>query len=61
MNDPTTKIGIDLEKQVFTILQTGDCVNFEINAYKKECLLKGLDDVDFLLSMKNKIEEFEKK
>ena len=60
MNDPSTKVGIDLEKQVFTVLPTGDCVNFEINAYKKECLLKGLDDVDFLLSMKDQIIGYEK-
>ena len=60
MNDPSTKVGIDLEKQVFTVLPTGDCVNFEINAYKKECLLKGLDDVDFLFSMKDQIIGYEK-
>jgi 3-isopropylmalate/(R)-2-methylmalate dehydratase small subunit len=60
LDNPATKIDVDLEKQTFTILQTGDCVNFEINAYKKECLVKGLDDVDFLLSMKNKITDYEK-
>jgi len=61
MENPETKIGVNLEKQVFTILQTGDCVNFEINAYKKECLMKGLDDVDFLLSMKDQITNYEKR
>ena len=61
MENPETKIGVNLEKQVFTILQTGDCVNFEINAYKKECLMKGLDDVDFLLSMKDQITDYEKR
>src|SRR5512140_3506295 len=50
-NDPSTKVKIDLEKQTFTILSTGDSVRFDINPYKKECLLKGLDDIDFLLSM----------
>src|SRR5512133_474224 len=40
--DPATKVKIDLEKQTFTILSTGDSVNFNINPYKKECLLKGL-------------------
>ena len=45
--DPATKVKIDLEKQTFTILSTGDSVNFNINPYKKECLLKGLDDIDF--------------
>jgi len=60
MSAPATKVGIDLEKQIFTVLPTGDSVNFEINPYKKECLLKGLDDVDFLLSMKNEIINYEK-
>ena len=60
-NDPATKVVIDLEKQTFSVPQTGDCVSFEINAYKKECLLKGLDDVDYLRSMQDKIEEFENK
>ena len=58
-NDPAAKVRIDLEKQTFTILPTGDTVKFEINAYKKECLLKGLDDIDFLLSMKDQITDYE--
>jgi 3-isopropylmalate/(R)-2-methylmalate dehydratase small subunit len=58
-NDPSAKVRIDLEKQTFTILPTGDTVKFEINAYKKECLLKGLDDIDFLLSMKDQITDYE--
>ncbi len=58
-NDPDTKVKIDLEKQTFTILSTGDSVSFEINPYKKECLLKGLDDIDFLLSMKDSIVTYE--
>ena len=57
--DPSTKVKIDLEKQTFTILSTGDSVRFEINPYKKECLLKGLDDIDFLLSMKDMITGYE--
>jgi 3-isopropylmalate/(R)-2-methylmalate dehydratase small subunit len=59
--DPSTKVRIDLEKQIFTILPTGDSVKFDINPYKKECLLKGLDDIDFLLSMKSLITSFETK
>ena len=51
--DPSAKVKIDLEKQTLTILSTGDSVRFAINPYKKECLLKGLDDIDFLLSMKD--------
>lgn len=58
--DPSTRVKIDLEKQEFTILSTGDTVKFDINAYKKECLLKGLDDIDFLLAMKDQITDYEK-
>ena len=59
LNNPETKIKIDLENQTFTILSTGDSVRFDINPYKKECLLKGLDDIDFLLSMKDQIADYE--
>jgi 3-isopropylmalate/(R)-2-methylmalate dehydratase small subunit len=57
--DPDTKVKIDLEEQLFSILSTGDTVKFAINPYKKECLLKGLDDIDFLLSMKDQITDYE--
>jgi len=57
--EPHTMVNIDLEKQTFTILPTGDSVRFSINPYKKECLLKGLDDIDYLLSMKDKIAQYE--
>ena len=57
--NPDTKVRIDLEKQTFTILSTGDTVKFGINSYKKECLLKGLDDIDFLLSIKSSIISYE--
>jgi 3-isopropylmalate/(R)-2-methylmalate dehydratase small subunit len=59
LKDPSTKVNINLEKQAFTILSTGDSVNFAINPYKKECLLKGLDDIDFLLGMKEMITGYE--
>jgi len=58
--NPDTKVRIDLEKQIFTILPSGDSVIFAINPYKKECLLKGLDDIDFLLSLKSEITGYEK-
>jgi 3-isopropylmalate/(R)-2-methylmalate dehydratase small subunit len=58
--NPDTKVRIDLEKQIFTILPSGDSVTFAINPYKKECLLKGLDDIDFLLSLKSEITQYEK-
>jgi 3-isopropylmalate/(R)-2-methylmalate dehydratase small subunit len=57
--NPETKINIDLEKQSFRINSTGDDVKFDINPYKKECMLKGLDDIDFLLSMKDLITSYE--
>jgi 3-isopropylmalate/(R)-2-methylmalate dehydratase small subunit len=50
---------VDLVKQQFTIVDTAENFQFEISAYKKECLLKGYDDIDYLLSLKTKIEEFE--
>jgi 3-isopropylmalate/(R)-2-methylmalate dehydratase small subunit len=56
---PSEKVRIDLEKQTITILKTGESARFNINAYKKECMLKGLDDIDFLLGMKNEITGFE--
>lgn len=58
-NDPTQKVSIDLENQVISIIPGGDSVQFEINPYKKECLLKGLDDIDYLLSRKDQIIAFE--
>lgn len=57
--DPSTKVHIDLVEQTFAILPAGDVVKFAINPYKKECLLKGLDDIDFLLGMKDMITGYE--
>jgi len=57
--DPSAKVKIDLDKQTLTLVTTGDSVTFGINPYKKECLLKGLDDIDFLLGMKNLITGYE--
>ena len=59
LEDPGTRVKINLEEQTFTILSTGDSVKFNINPYKKECMLKGLDDIDFLLSMKGLITSYE--
>jgi len=59
LEDPSAKVKIDLDKQTFTIIPTGDSVKFSINSYKKECLLKGLDDIDFLLNMKELITAYE--
>ena len=57
--DPKTRIRIDIERQSITILPDGKPVSFEINAYKKECLMKGLDDVDYQLSIKDMITAYE--
>ncbi len=56
---PETALLVDLEKQTITILSTGDSAAFDINSYKKTCLLNGYDDIDYLLSMKPAIEKFE--
>ncbi len=57
--DPQTTFETNLEKQTFTILKTGESVEFEINAYKKHCLQNGLDDIDYLIAMKDEIAAFE--
>jgi 3-isopropylmalate/(R)-2-methylmalate dehydratase small subunit len=51
---------VDLEKQTITIDNTGASETFDINAYKKTCMLNGYDDIDYLLSMKEEIAAFEK-
>ena len=51
---------VDLEKQTITIDATGATEKFDINSYKKTCLLNGYDDIDYLLSMKTEIEAYEK-
>jgi 3-isopropylmalate/(R)-2-methylmalate dehydratase small subunit len=57
--DPATEIEVSLERQTITISATGAQSTFEINSYKKTCLLNGYDDIDYLLSMRNEIEAFE--
>ncbi|MDR3252074.1 MAG: 3-isopropylmalate dehydratase small subunit [Tannerella sp.] len=59
--DPKTEVEIDLPKQTVTNLQTGHSEQFEINTYKKHCLINGLDDIDFLISNSDKIEQFERR
>ncbi len=58
--DANTEIEINLEEQYIKIIATGEEENFDINQYKKTCMLNGYDDIDYLLSMKKEIEEFEK-
>jgi 3-isopropylmalate/(R)-2-methylmalate dehydratase small subunit len=57
--DPSTMVKIDLGKQEFSVMPDGEPIKFEINAYKKECLMKGLDDIDYLLSIKDVIIDYE--
>jgi 3-isopropylmalate/(R)-2-methylmalate dehydratase small subunit len=59
--DPKSTVTVNLEEQTITNNTTGEREQFEINAYKKECLLKGLDDIDFLLSNRDKIEAYEQR
>jgi len=59
--NPEQKIAVDLEDQLISIEETSKSESFEINSYKKHCLLNGLDDIDFLISKKKEIEEFENK
>ncbi len=58
--DAQITLTVDLENQKITNNSTGASESFEINAYKKNCLLNGYDDIDFLLSNKDKIEAWEK-
>jgi 3-isopropylmalate/(R)-2-methylmalate dehydratase small subunit len=57
--DPETTIDVNLEKQTITLTAAGEQEKFDINNYKKTCLLNGYDDIDYLLSIKNEIENFE--
>jgi len=59
--DSKTEMEIDLAAQEVKILSTGRKEHFDINPYKKECLLNGYDDIDYLLSMRDMIVEFEQK
>jgi 3-isopropylmalate/(R)-2-methylmalate dehydratase small subunit len=57
--DADTTFSVDLEAQELALDATGKVIPFEINAYKKECLLNGYDDIDYLINMKSEIEAFE--
>lgn len=57
--DPAAQFTVNLEEQRFTIESGGRSVEFEIDAYKKRCLLNGYDDVDYLVSIGDQIAAFE--
>lgn len=56
----TSTLTIDLASQTITIDATGKQESFDINSYKKTCLLNGYDDIDYLINLKAEIETFEK-
>ena len=58
--DPKTEVVVDLPNQTVTNMATGRNEHFEINGYKKHCLMNGLDDIDYLIQNKDKIEGWDK-
>jgi 3-isopropylmalate/(R)-2-methylmalate dehydratase small subunit len=59
--DHKTKIVIDVEKQTISVPNKQISEMFDINPYKKICVMNGYDDIDYLLSLKKEIQTFEKK
>ena len=57
-DDQNTEIEVNLQNQTITIKSTGDQESFEINSYKKENMLNGFDDIDYLQNIKGEIETF---
>ena len=58
--DMSVEAEVDLDNQVISIPSTGDSESFEVNSYKKYCLLNGYDDIDYLLSKQEEIGNYEK-
>ncbi len=58
-SDPKTQLNVNLVEQQITIVPSGEIQQFDINSYKKNCLINGYDDIDHLLSLTDKIEQFE--
>ena len=58
--DHATQVEVNLPQQTVTNLATGNSESFEINAYKKHCLMNGLDDIDFLVANQEKTEAWER-
>lgn len=59
--DPTVSVKVDLPSQTISIASTGASESFEINGYKKKCLINGYDDIDYLLANKEAINNWENK
>jgi 3-isopropylmalate/(R)-2-methylmalate dehydratase small subunit len=56
--DPKAEIRVDLPNQTVTLLSTGESESFDINGYKKENMLNGFDDIDYLQNIKDEVEVF---
>jgi 3-isopropylmalate/(R)-2-methylmalate dehydratase small subunit len=59
--DPDTELEVNLPEQTITLLATGEKESFDINSYKKENMLNGFDDIDYLLNIKTDIQRFAEK
>ena len=59
--DHLTRVRVDVPAQTVTNLATGSSEHFELNGYKKYCLMNALDDIDYLLTQKDRIEEYERR
>lgn len=59
LQDNNTELTVDLEAQTIRINSTGEEVHFDINSYKKTCLLNGYDDIDYLINIQDEIKQFE--
>lgn len=59
--NPETRVKINVGERKIEIPSTGEAFTFEINPYKQECLINGLDDIDYLINMKDKIIDYEKR
>ena len=59
--DHSTSVRVDVPSQTVTNLATGSSEHFELNGYKKYCLMNALDDIDYLLTQKDRIEEYERR
>lgn len=59
-SNPNTEIEVNLEEQKITLLTTGTSESFEINEYKKENMLNGFDDIDYLQNIRGEIQDFAK-
>jgi len=60
MADPKTEINVDLPNQKVTLVATGQSESFVINTYKKDNMLNGFDDIDYLKNIEGEITEFAK-